>query len=766
MTGRSLRATPEGIQKLRKAIKHNGWKQEELKDELGLKTRQPITRLLAGEPIERSTFEELCHLLDLTVAEIAAPEGEQSSEAIDIDGLVQQIKSIATPKIKDKIGWMRMLPNRWVLVDEIYVQLKVLEPPTHDRLFVDQCHQFQAENNQIESSARVQRFERIGLTQATQEPKPALHVLAHHPKAIILGKPESGKTTLLRSLAVECVQEKPKLEELKQLVPVFLILRNVAKDFAKELDDRERLVLLKAIRWEIQSWGQVEPESIESLLKAGKLFLLLDGLDEVPEQYGEAIVNQIRQFCDQYGDTRILVTCRTQQQQYRFDSTLSDIEIDNFQPEQVRQFVQNWFTPVRREEAQALISQLESPENKPIAELAVTPILLNLVCVVADRHQGDLPKNRASLYEQGIRALLTDWDEFEGKDDRQRRSKLSVDEKEALLAHVALTLFEQNNLVPEQRTLEQLIGEKLDVSRAEAVQLLKSFETEHGLLVERDRGYWSFSHLTFQEYFVARAIVAIGNSGALQRLTQNITEKRWREMFLLTASMMRNADELVQAMKQKIDQLIVKDGDLQQFLKWLSRKSISLNNLCYTQPVLRAYYFLLGFNYPRFREQNIAFALDQSLERVAADLSDDDTLLDYLHNFDKPDFDNKPSVNRFSYFKDYVNLLLEDFPEACEFKNFIIQTPEFTWEEYQKLNEWWQINGHAWTDQLRSLLIKYRNIGHDWQFTEAQEQLLQQYYDASKLLVDCLKNGDSVSRKVREAIEDTLLLPIEVISSG
>ncbi len=59
--------------------------------------------------------------------------------------------------------------------------------------------------------------------------------------------------------------------------------------------------------------------------------------------------------------------------------------------------------------------------------------------------------------------------------------------------------------------------------------------------------------------------------------------------------------------------------------------------------------------------------------------------------------------------------------------------------------------------------IAHRNIGHDWQFTAAQEGLLQQYHDANLLLVECLNSDCYVSRSVREAIEDTLLLPIEAI---
>ncbi len=66
-------------------------------------------------------------------------------------------------------------------------------------------------------------------------------------------------------------------------------------------------------------------------------------------------------------------------------------------------------------------------------------------------------------------------------------------------------------------------------------------------------------------------------------------------------------------------------------------------------------------------------------------------------------------------------------------------------------------------EQLREVMIEHRNIGHDWQFSNSQKKLLQQYYDANKLLVDCLNSDCYVSREVRQEIEDTLLLPMSEI---
>jgi predicted NACHT family NTPase len=80
-------------------------------------------------------------------------------------------------------------------------------------------------------------------------------------------------------------------------------------------------------------------------------------------------------------------------------------------------------------------------------------------------------------------------------------------------------------------------------------------------------------------------------------------------------------------------------------------------------------------------------------------------------------------------------------------------------------HNWWASNGQAWTAQLKEISIEHRNIGHDWQFSKTQKKLLQQYFDANKLLVDCLNSDCYVSREVREEIESTLLLLIASINN-
>jgi len=84
--------------------------------------------------------------------------------------------------------------------------------------------------------------------------------------------------------------------------------------------------------------------------------------------------------------------------------------------------------------------------------------------------------------------------------------------------------------------------------------------------------------------------------------------------------------------------------------------------------------------------------------------------------------------------------------------------------EAEIIRQWWLENGKSWSDQLKNVMIEHLDIGHNWEFTQEQQENLEQYLDANKLLLDCLDNG-YVTRAVREEIESTLYLPVEQLEN-
>ncbi|MDJ0732930.1 MAG: hypothetical protein QNJ47_02415 [Nostocaceae cyanobacterium] len=330
-----------------------------------------------------------------------------------------------------------------------------------------------------------------------------------------------------------------------------------------------------------------------------------------------------------------------------------------------------------------------------------------------------------------------------------------------------MTTFEKGDYFFKQKIAEQYIIEYIrnlpdantdeEALQLDSEKVLKSIEAQHGLLVERAKGIYSFSHLTFHEYFTAREFVVGKQSSAeaLQNLVSYMMGKRWREVFLLAVGMSPNADSLLLLMKEKVDGLLANDEKLQQYLVWVNLKSLAVD-VPYKPAAVRAFYFSLSLDLSFSLSLNLFLELSLSFFQV---LSLSLSLLRVLSL--------SLSLSLDLYFDlDFHLSRILYFDLDAELKQALQQLKEQLTDKIQdetKFKAWWKANGQAWTEQLRSAMIKYRNIGHDWQLSKQQKELLNQYYDANKFLVECLNSDCYVSREVRQEIEDTLLLPIAEI---
>jgi predicted NACHT family NTPase len=279
---------------------------------------------------------------------------------------------------------------------------------------------------------------------------------------------------------------------------------------------------------------------MQSVLDAGRSLVLLDGLDEVTGADGQAIAKQIKRFARDYPQVQVIVTCRTQSQESRFER-FDSVEVADFNEPQVRAFAEHWFQTVcgdltvGQSKAKAFLKQLFREENKPIRELAITPILLSLTCTVFRQKQAFYSK-RSNLYEEGLELLLEQWDRSREIERDEIYRNLSVEQKLELLSYLAVKKFEQEQYVLfEQTEIEEYIAEFLKIGQRDSRAVLRAIESQHGLLIERAQKIWSFSHLTFQEYLVAIIIsVKVQDSALAESIANRVTQKRWWEVLLLT----------------------------------------------------------------------------------------------------------------------------------------------------------------------------------------------------------------------------------------
>jgi 3',5'-cyclic AMP phosphodiesterase CpdA len=570
---------------------------------------------------------------------------------------------------------------------------------------------------------------------------------------MILGKPGAGKTTFLKNIAVKC----QKGEFLPELIPIFISLKDFSEEIGnKFLGSRKTLFLQDYVSREFLHDCDLNQEQTEIILKQGKALILLDGLDEVTNKYDDEFNKEICSFISRFYRNRFIITCRIATRKYRFQKeNFNEVEVADFNPKQVKAFIYQWFAAFNRTSSDAgrtiagkFMEKLNLPENKAIRELVVTPILLNLICLVFQGNAADFPSERAELYRQGLHILLFRWDQERKIERDEVYRNLSVLHKEQLLSRLASETFKQGDYFFKQDKIQKIFAEELPKllgSQPEPIQLqkdsgavLKSIEVQHGLLIERAREIYSFSHLTFQEYFTAKKFINHPNSGILKPLFTD-WNGRWHEVFLLVARMLQTADDFLR-LKPAIDELLASDEKLQQFLEWVNQKSLS-SQINYKPAGVRAFYFGLAFSNLSSTNQ-----LDFSLSRCLDPSLD---TLQQLQNLkqEKGIFNQQILVNIKRLVKRLISIIILVFKDQNN--NELVQYQEEANRSFQD-----------WAEQLKAVMIGHRNIGHDWQFNDDQKTSLQAYYFANLLLVELLNSNQGISPEVREKIESTLLLPV------
>lgn len=309
----------------------------------------------------------------------------------------------------------------------------------------------------------------------------------------IIGEPGAGKTTLLEAIAF--CQNLPYL-------PIWISLGSLGE---KSL---EECLCQKWLKDALKTSDVTQQQkALEELFKSGEVLLLLDGVDEMSAPSPVEALAKIREELTGWvAGARVVLTCRVNvwdasvNALQGFDTyrTLEFSYGDGNKPDQVREFICQWFSKAEKPElGEKLREKLEEDRNQRIQDLVKNPMRLSLLCQSWYFHQGDLPETKAALYEQFTRAFY-DWKEDAFRTTLTERKELNT--ALGLLAREAIDKKKSRFGIGESFALE-LMGEDL-FNLACKLHWLNFVYRD----AETDEKVYAFFHPTFQEYFAACAI--------------------------------------------------------------------------------------------------------------------------------------------------------------------------------------------------------------------------------------------------------------------
>jgi predicted NACHT family NTPase len=356
-----------------------------------------------------------------------------------------------------------------------------------------------------------------------QTPKPVLEVTndAAIPRQVLLGDPGSGKSSLLRYLALQWARINDANQRYTQPLPLLIELREYTrwhcpshKGFLKYLH-------------EASTWHRLNQQTLKHLLEQpNRVVLLLDGLDEVfdPAER-EQVVNDIHRFSNEYKHVRMVVTSRVVgYQPHRLrNAEFRHFMLQDLDDDQIGAFLDRWhevtFDQAQKTDAESKRERLDKAikTSKSIRQLAGNPLLLTMMAVL-NRHR-ELPRHRVTLYHQCSELLLHQWDTERALDNFPGLSaEIGLREKTDILRVVAYAMqarvsdeFRANYINGD--TLTELIEDYLrtelrfDQARAVARALVKQLRERNFILCFLGADSYAFVHRTFLEYFCAAEIV-------------------------------------------------------------------------------------------------------------------------------------------------------------------------------------------------------------------------------------------------------------------
>ncbi|BDM73070.1 ATP-binding protein [Streptomyces nigrescens] len=347
-------------------------------------------------------------------------------------------------------------------------------------------------------------------------PLPAERALAGRGRVLVRGVAGSGKTTLLQWLTVATARDElpDALAELRGRVPFLLPVRRFARAGLPAPE-----TFLDAVGY--PDAGRAPAGWTERVLAEGRALLLVDGVDEAPEDEREQLRRKLGEWTGRYPDNVWIVTSRPSAVpgNWLADEGFGEVALAPMSREDVAAFIQRWHRAAAQQRPTDL-DRLAGYERtllnavritRDLGRLATNPLMCGLLCALHRDRRGYLPHGRKELYDAALSMLLE-------RRDRERAMgapdgvELTRQPKIQLLQKLAHWMLIHGRSEMDRATAVATLAEHLpavpDAARQGGPEeVFRHLLNRTGLLREPTPGTVDFVHRTFQDYLSARAVV-------------------------------------------------------------------------------------------------------------------------------------------------------------------------------------------------------------------------------------------------------------------
>ncbi|MFI2027928.1 NACHT domain-containing protein [Streptomyces buecherae] len=349
---------------------------------------------------------------------------------------------------------------------------------------------------------------------------PAEQALAGRQRVLLRGLAGSGKTTLVQRLAVAVArgQLPDSLRALRGRVPFVLPVRRFTRGHGTRDGFPPPDGFLAAVRY--PRAGAQPAGWAERVMADGRALLLVDGVDEAPEDDRDRLRHAMRGLLARYPDTVWLVTSRPSavRENWLTAEGFTELRLAPLSREGVAAFIQRWHAAAREDATdldridhyeQTLLAAVRT--TRELGRLATNPLMCGLICALHRDRRGYLPRGRRALYDAALSMLLE-------RRDRERDMHttdgidLTQEPKVQLLQKLAHWMLVNGRSEMDRGVAVDTLAQHLPAIPHAAEQggpedIYRHLLNRTGLLREPTPGSVDFVHRTFQDYLSARAAV-------------------------------------------------------------------------------------------------------------------------------------------------------------------------------------------------------------------------------------------------------------------